>query len=108
MATEQPEATEPSWANPEPETTLVGSAPPGTLPAPPDAPWPAVGGPRVGGVGAAVARAAMSGTGALGAASVLWAPPVAPVDPESPERATGRNDAEELAGPVVPVFVAED
>src|SRR5437588_1201288 len=57
MATEHPEATDPSRANPEPDTTLVGSAPPGPFPTA-ERPWPGGGGPRVGGVGAAVARAA--------------------------------------------------
>src|SRR5205085_432832 len=107
MATEHPEATDPSRANPEPDTTLVGSAPPGPFPTA-ERPWPVVGGPRVGGVGAAVARAARSGRGSPAAVRVLWAPPVEPVGPESPERANGMNEAVELAGPVSPVLVAED
>src|SRR5438270_8348507 len=70
MATEHPEATDPSRANPEPDTTLVGSAPPGPFPTA-ERPWPVAGGPRVGGVGAAVARAARSGRGSPAAVRVL-------------------------------------
>src|SRR5437660_4715074 len=108
MATEHPEATEPSRANPEPDTTLVGSATPGPLlAAAPDPPWPVVAGPREGGVGAAVALDASKDTGSAEVRSV-WAPPVEPVAPESPERAVGVNHAVELAGPVSPVLVADD
>jgi hypothetical protein len=49
-----------------------------------------------------------SGAGSAGAAWIECAPPVEPVDPEPPERATGRKDAVEVAGPVSPVLVAED
>src|SRR5207253_8440872 len=36
------------------------------------------------------------------------AEPVRPVEPESPETATGLDTAEDDAGPVLPVFVADD
>src|SRR5437764_12826887 len=115
MATEHPEATEPSWAKPEPDRTLVGSAVPEPFPTPePEPPgsvrmWrPVVAGPNAGGVGAAVARAMSNGAGSIGVARRVFAPPVEPVDPESPERAAGMKTAVELAGPVLPVLVADD
>jgi len=110
MATEQPEATEPSCANPAPEATLVGSATAGPVPTPaPEPPWPVVAGPNAGGVGAAVARA-VPRAAAVSGGSVVWVVvvPEEPVEPESPDRATGMYEAVELAGPVSPVLVAED
>jgi hypothetical protein len=65
-------------------------------------------GPRDGGVGAAVALAIRIGEGSLAAFWAVCAPPVEPVDPESPEPAAGMKNADELAGPVAPVLVADD